>query len=72
MPMMLIHSIGANPEEQQRLRTLGTLEAQNIRVSQQRSPYLCSHRLNPLYGVIGDLRWSQERDLRERHSRACR
>ena len=69
--MVLIHLIGANPEEHQRLLALGTLEAQIVRVSQQCSSYLRSHRLNPSYRVIGDLRWSQERDPRERHSGAC-
>lgn len=41
---MLIHMIGANPEEQQRLHMLGTLEEEIVKVIQhlQFSCYSCS------------------------------
>ena len=70
---MLIYLIGANPEEQQRLHMLGTLEDEIFKVSQRQqcSSYLCSDRLNPVSGAIGVLWWTQERSPRERHSPAC-
>lgn len=33
LSIVLLRRIGSNPEEQERLRILGTLDAQNIRVS---------------------------------------
>ena len=45
--MVLLQLIGANPEEQQRLRMLGALEAQNVKVSRQSLPCPHNHLLIP-------------------------
>ena len=62
----LVHCIGTNPDEQERLRILGELNAQNIRVGQQ---YYLSCGCNTLLftGVTGVPWWTQEYAPREWH-----
>jgi len=71
LPMVPLHYKGTNPEEQQRLRMLGMLEAQNIKVSRHCSSSSCSNQFIPFLGAIGVPWWTQEYAHREWFPRGC-
>ena len=68
--MVPLHQKGTNPEEQQRLSMLGTLDAQNIGVSRYCPSCPCNRLFIPFFRVIGVAWCSQEPVPREWSPRA--